>query len=170
MNFLPEECDGEEDVRLDPFKVRRGDMGQCIAAAIRMFGQPAELTQGWTSAEVRWHFYDESLIEYVLQIRFHNESETLSMKLEAHRTREDQTLCGAIVKKSTKRLIKEFIEEVRKPWSEWTEEEIMKGAMWVCLYRDEGNDPTPAMDNMMHMLSFQRPEDNWVRRYFGRRD
>lgn len=155
-------------MRLEPFKVRRGEAADAIAAAIRAFGQPTDFTQGWTSAKVRWRFYDDGLIEYGLDIDFHDHSDTISMQLEARRTSEDQTVCGPIVGKSTERLIKRFVEEIRKPWGEWSEEEIMEGPMWVHMYIRDGNPPTKAMENMMAMLSFQRPDDKWVKRYFRR--
>lgn len=151
---------------LDPFKVRRGEIDKSIAAAIRVFGQPTNLSHGYTSAEANWHFYDEGLIEYNLEIGFYNESDTLHMNIRAQRTREDQTLCGNVVGKSTKTLVRRFVEEVRKPWDEWTEDEIMERPMWVCLYKEAGNEPAPAMENMMAMLSFQSPDDKWVKRYF----
>lgn len=153
-------------MRLEPFKVRRGEADKAIGTAMRVFGQPAEFTQGWTSADVRWHFYDEGLVRYALEIGFHNESDTLSIKVEATRTTEDQTVCGRVVGKSTERLIRQFVEEVRKPWKEWSEEEIMSSPMWACLYKSDGNPPTPAMDTMMVMNSFRSPDSPWVKRYF----
>jgi hypothetical protein len=62
--------------------------------------------------------------------------------------------------------LERFVGLVRKPWEQWTEEEIMENPMWVCLYKEQNGDPTPAMHAMMAMESYARPNNKWVRRYF----
>jgi len=62
--------------------------------------------------------------------------------------------------------LEQFVSQVRKPWEHWTEEEVMEDPMWVCLYKEQNGDPTPAMHAMMAMESYARPNNKWVRRYF----
>jgi hypothetical protein len=78
----------------------------------------------------------------------------------------DQTICGAYMVGYSEKKLRRFVDSVSKPWTEWTHDEIMESPMWVCLYKRAGNQPSCAMENMMHMLSFKSPEDKWVRKYF----
>lgn len=151
---------------LEPFKVRKGRAYEALEAAIRSFGQPSEITRWASKSVARWHFYDSSLFRYGLEIVFDDLSDTLSMQMEIANTKPDETICGQVLAGETSQKVLDFVEEVRKPWGEWSEEEIMESPMWVCMYRRDGNPPTRAMDNMMHMFSFKDPGNLWVKMYF----
>lgn len=154
--------------RLEPFKVRKGGLGEAMETASRLFGHPTEVSQKQGHCEMRWHFYDDLLLEYGLDMGFHKDSELVSMTIQVTNTATDQTLFGPVLTgKNTQKRIEEFVEAAKKPWEEWSEAEIMEAPMWVHLYRRDGNEPTPAMENMMAMLSFQSPDNIWVKKYFG---
>lgn len=154
-------------MRLEPFKVRRGRIKEAMDAAVETFGQPVETSATDKTHGMRWHFYDEMLLEYGLEIGFFSEG-LISMTIQVRNTATDQTLFGPVIAgKSTHRLIEDFVGLARKPWAEWGEEEIMADPMWVHMYKRDGNEPTRAMENMMAMLSFQSPNNIWVRKYFG---
>jgi len=155
--------------RLDPFKVRRGETLKAMESAHKIFGTPIEVFEGMEHVEMRWHFYDSNLFECGVEIEFRKESDYLSMNLQISATLADQTIFGPVLSdKSAIQRIEEFVKEVKKPWAEWEEDEIMKSPMWVQLYKEDGNQPSQAMDNMMHMASFENPNNSWVKKYFER--
>lgn len=155
--------------RLDPFKIRRGGVKEAIESAKRAFGTPVEASQHLGGKiELKWHFYDERLLEYNMEIGFQEESDSVSVSLTIEDTKVDQTIWGAVLKgvPPTRRLI-EFVSEVKKPWAEWDDEEIMESLTWIALYNEEMGKSTSEMHNRMVLESFSRPEDPWVKRYFN---
>lgn len=156
---------------MDPFKVRPGEGKACLEVARHILGQPVDVLHEIGPPEkisMHWHFY-EDIVEVGISITHHQDSDHLIISKEDRRIRENQTLCGVYNPGCSLSKLEKFVETVRKPWNEWTEEEVMENPMWVCLYREGGNEPTPAMESMMHMLSFQDSNEKWVRRWFGGR-
>jgi hypothetical protein len=54
-------------------------------------------------------------------------------------------------------------------WQSWTSEDLSRNSCWLFYYARKvckGRLPE-ELDNMMTMLSFQDPEDQWVKRYFS---
>jgi hypothetical protein len=54
-------------------------------------------------------------------------------------------------------------------WSSWEPEELQRNSCWLFYYAKnvcKGRLPE-VLDNAMNMLSFQNPDDPWVKRYFG---
>lgn len=42
----------------------------------------------------------------------------------------------------------------------------MENPVWMALHKEETGGSTPAIETKMTMLSFERPDDPWVKRYF----
>jgi hypothetical protein len=154
---------------IEPFKVRKGEGHACLEVARRIIGQPSDVTSTGSpeTISMSWHFY-EDVVEVSMSLTHHVGTDHMEISKNAMAIKTDQTLCGVYMPGSSDNKLEKFVESVRKPWTEWTQEEIMESPMWVCLYRDAGNTPSDAMENMMHMLSFESPKDKWVRRYFGK--
>ncbi len=58
---------------------------------------------------------------------------------------------------------------LRSEWKGWTLDELRRNPCWAFYYAKDvckGRLPE-ALDNMMTMLSFQEPDNPWVKRYFG---
>ena len=60
--------------------------------------------------------------------------------------------------------IKSFVHEVKKPWSEWTEDEIISSPEWIMIYSEENTRVTEKMHAAMVMYSYSDPEA--VKKYF----
>lgn len=57
----------------------------------------------------------------------------------------------------------QFISDVKKPWSEWSEEELLE-PRWIYLYsRDNG--ATEVLHNAMVLFSYKNPSDPYVKKY-----
>lgn len=152
-----------------PFKIRKGEGNACLEVARSLFGQPSDITHSHQPETIimSWHFY-EDVVEVGISMAYHVGTDHIEVNKNSSALKADQTLCGVYMPGSSDRKLENFIDSVSKPWTEWTCEEIMESPMWVCLYREAGNAPSDEMENMMHMLSFESPEDKWVRRYFGK--
>jgi hypothetical protein len=73
-------------------------------------------------------------------------------------------ICGD--KDKAERYAKELL---RSEWKGWTLDELRRNPCWAFYYAKDvckGRLPE-ALDNMMTMLSFQEPDNPWVKRYFG---
>jgi len=150
---------------LQPFKPRP-DL-DALSVAQEMFGQPQEVT-GSTDpprTEMLWHFYDDHY-EVTLLISQLGSGGVVDITFSSAAIRPEDTLFGQYTPGRAQERLKIFIESVRKPWSLWTEQEIEDNPMWICLYREAGHDPTPAMENRMVMESYAEPDSRWVKRYF----
>lgn len=60
----------------------------------------------------------------------------------------------------------DFILRAGKPWSEWTDEEIMSAPMWCRYFVESGNAPTGSIHTMMVLKSFENPDDPHIKGYF----
>ena len=61
-----------------------------------------------------------------------------------------------------------FIESIKKPWVDWSEEEIMEKTCWPCLLAEETGTTTATIHSMMVMESYKNPNDQYVKRYFSK--
>lgn len=59
-----------------------------------------------------------------------------------------------------------FMQRAGKPWSEWTEDEIMSSTMWCRYFVEAGNQPTGTIHTMMVLKSYENPDDPHVKGYF----
>lgn len=60
----------------------------------------------------------------------------------------------------------EFTLRAGKPWSEWTEDEIMSAPMWCRYFVEAGNLPTGPIHNMMVLKSYEDSDDPHIKGYF----
>jgi hypothetical protein len=67
---------------------------------------------------------------------------------------------------ATYSLVEKFVDVVKKPWDEWSEEEVMEDPMWVCLRMEETGEISETAHAMMAMESYRDPSSKWVKRYF----
>lgn len=163
---------------MSPFKIRPGL--DPFEIAVEFLGTPMNVSfdQGLNrpaSRTMDWHFYDNGA-ENTLSILHMDGSEQIEVNLSARRLEEDTTLCGYYVSGSNvcghqvfgpSNKIKKFLEDVRKPWNEWTEEEIMESPTWICMYKEDTGRSTETMHSKMVMESYKNPENKWIRRYFN---
>lgn len=60
----------------------------------------------------------------------------------------------------------DFMSRAGKPWSEWTEEEIMSSTLWCRQFVEAGNVPSGTIHTMMVMKSFEDSDDPHIKGYF----
>ena len=60
--------------------------------------------------------------------------------------------------------IHSFVNDVKKPWSEWTEDEIISSPEWIMTYLEDNGRVTEKMHAAMVMHSYNDPEA--VKKYF----
>lgn len=153
---------------MEPFKIRSGEGDMALSVAREIFGSPSEVSVGPNTTSMTWRFY-EDVVEVGLSLSYFHGNDTVDISFSTSVIRDDQTLCGVYRPGSTRDKLVIFVERVRKPWSEWEEEEVMEKPMWICLFKEQTGSSTPAMENMMAMLSFEDPDNVWVKRHYGRK-
>lgn len=149
---------------LAPFKIRPGS--EPLEEAKRIFGTPHEVyvSEPTMNTELRWRIYDYGL-DTELTISHREGSEALDISM-CHRATDAAFEGDARGSGVAREGLKRFVESVRKPWGEWGEREIMENPVWMALHKEETGGSTPAIETKMVMLSFERPDDHWVKRYF----
>jgi len=153
-----------ESTPQSPFKLKMGR--DPLEVAKEILGEPFEVMVStmdpWT--RMRWVFREgEATVS--LEVSHAAGAETMDMTVTHEFPEERVAPAQRIYEESFGRL-KRFVSVVRKPWDQWTEDEVMEDPMWICLYKEQNGPPTPAMHAMMAMESYARPNNKWVRRYF----
>lgn len=144
---------------IEPFKLRI-DGEKALEIAVQMFGGPTSVSAGWNFKEMHWKKY-EGRSEVELEIRHVGEMKNLAINLTVSDADEYSR------PKETLRKLESFINYVKKPWEMWSEDEILEDPMWICLYREETGLASQAMLNKMTMESYLKPQDQWIKRFFG---
>lgn len=62
---------------------------------------------------------------------------------------------------------KEFANQVKKPWSEWSEEEILCDPMWIYFFFQSNRDIPEHFHNAMVLFSYKDIKNSWVKGYFN---
>lgn len=65
---------------------------------------------------------------------------------------------------------KEFANQVKKPWFEWTEEEILCDPMWIYFFFESNRDIPDHFHNAMVLFSYKDTKNTWIKRYFNAKD
>jgi hypothetical protein len=108
---------------------------------------------GFTSASFEWRFQNAKL---TIDKRDRGE---LEIKLE--------TESSSFFDDSWKIKFKQFQNEVSKPWSDWTEEEILCDPMWIYFFFESNRDIPERFHNAMVLYSYQNTKNTWIKRYFN---
>jgi hypothetical protein len=148
-----------ESVR--PFKLKEnlvGDSDKILFIAEKYFGKPSSKNCRWDdpvrgpclSADWRgdwWLSISHFLGEETIKIEFRWGNRLLEYEHESIK-------------------IQSFVNDVKKPWSEWTEDEIISSPEWLMIY-SEDNVLTEKMHSAMVMYSYQ--DSGSVKKYFNNR-
>jgi len=133
--------------------------------AKNIIGMPVNMTydgsyiNGFTSASFEWRFRNSTLtIDKRDRGELEIKSETTELDLEP------------FFDDSWKIKFKKFQNEVKKPWSEWAEEEILCDPMWIYFFFESNRDMPERFHNAMVLHSYQNTKNTWVKRYFNAKD
>lgn len=59
-----------------------------------------------------------------------------------------------------------FIENVKKPWENWSEAELLENPMWIYFYWVANGSLSESLQTAMTLSSYQNPDNEYVKRYF----
>lgn len=104
---------------------------------------------------IEWKFEDV----YLLRVNHIDGEEVPNISITEHGSSEDLTF------EKLPAVAKDFINEVKKPWSEWLDEEFFEEPMWIFLLSQDGELPE-KFHNYMAMASYEFPENYWIKKYF----
>lgn len=72
--------------------------------------------------------------------------------------------------KSTEKLVslvEDFITEVKKPWSEFTFDEMAQSTAFIYFYYTEEGTIADDLHQVMVLKSYKEPEDKYIKKYFN---
>lgn len=167
---------------LSPFKIRKylcEDSKLLMTIATDFFGPSYEQSHQLdlrTNAAKKvnsWRIYDQ-LAEVTLTISHVDGSENIDIhynlnffnsnvgKVTVLRDSQDKAL-NVLVPKFNEKLYN-FISTVKKPWEEWTEDEILKSSQWIYYFYLSNGNVSEAMHTAMVLGD---PDDPHVKNYFS---
>lgn len=143
----------------------------CIILARNIIGELCEPSDffytdmgstGWEVCTAKWRFADAY--------------QQIDLTLTKHYSKElwiewNFELLGTEISNNQENIFKKFKvykDVVSKPWSDWSEQEILENPMWIYIYQEE-NRATDQMHNAMVLFSYENPTNHWVKRYFHER-
>jgi len=154
------------------FKLRddlRNDSGQIFLIVEDVFGRPSQLSFGDGFRAASWEIHHLQ-ISAELSLEHHPPSDVLISRMTfelADRTELEYRSAMLLFEPSWwHELWDGFASRVAKPWSDWTEDEIMENPSWCRHFIESGGVPTDRIHAMMVMKSYEIPEDLDVKGYF----
>lgn len=147
---------------IEPFKLS-DEMRKGFAVLIvaeNYFGRPLGKTStehyGRQKIESIWHAYEPHL-EITIAMNKFCDSDTLDIQIDKREAKYGYGL------NHWRESLDHFINDVKKPWSEWSQEELLE-PRWIYLYsRDNG--ATEVLHNAMVLFSYKNPSDLYVKKY-----
>lgn len=140
-----------------------------LLLATDLLGTPFDLMSVFdNSKEVRtatWRIYDDFQITN-LTMAYVVGSDLLEMTFSVENQNPEHVMFGSFQRGSTVNRIQKFVEQVRKPWELWTEEEILSELAWIVLYKEDMGVVTDVMHSRMVLESYRDLNNKWVKRYF----
>lgn len=154
---------------MKPFKLRVDlvqDSQKIFEIAEKHFGQPSSKTCRWQNS--RCH----SIQEWSVHTNIGHDSISIehclgdfNLKINWQHNWFEQPL-HTDIHPITQMRMDAFLIEVSKPWSEWTEEEVLENASWILMFSQAEGYVSENMHNAMVMYSYRNPEDEYVKEYF----
>jgi hypothetical protein len=126
--------------------------------ADEFFGKPVSWSVGDVSKK-EWNF-DAGTEYYFLEVEHRDGAEIPSINITAERMEYPGRRYSGFPDK-----LSEFINKVRKPWDEWTEEELLSDPMWI-YFLSQDSYVSEALHTAMVMWSYESLENQWIKRYF----
>ena len=152
-------------MEIEPFKIRDEMRGKVLfEAAKECFGEPNMRSVVNSKTVMSWHLMD-NFHQHTITIGYEDGHDSIDLQWESERFDSGNAVC---VNWKTFTLawankIHGFIENVKKPWDSWTEEELLQNPMWIYFFwRSNGSIPEPLHNAMV----LSGGDNQYVKRYF----
>lgn len=150
---------------MNPFKLapKYTNSEVLFDVADNFFGKPASwlVESSGVLIHKEWNFQDEDHY-YFLEVEHKDGADILSINITSERMEYPgrRWVPGTFPNK-----LSNFVNKVKKPWDEWTEEELLSSPMWIVFLSLDGYS-SDVLHSAMVMWSYERPDDPWIKRYF----
>ena len=152
-------------MEIEPFKLREDMRSKVLFEAARVcFGEPNMHSVVNSKTIMSWHLMD-NFWKHTITIGYEDGHDSTDIQWEAERFDSGNAVC---VNWKTFTLvwvdkIHDFIENIKKPWDSWTEDELLQDPMWIYFFwRANG-----SMPESLHTAMVLSGGDNkYVKRYF----
>lgn len=159
-----------------PYKLRDGltDSRLLFEIAQRHFGTPIQSQQStdvWDTAPrytYIWKLYD-NFIELNLTISHHDGYNFIDIYYDLSNVSyfsEPNTSEGFCSTTNLISRIEAFNSEVKKPWSEFTFDEMAQSAAFIYFYYTEEGTIADDLHQVMVLKSYKEPENQYIKKYF----
>jgi len=165
-------------MKIEPFKIKNEFTinYKALSLAQEIFGTPSDgcihlfnssLSQPKYECESNWKFYDHESIVNLTIVQIHDK-DIIELTISKQEIYGDQTISINVKDyvPDWKYKLKKFIDSVKKPWNEWTEEEIMSDPMWIYFFWKSNRSISEKFHNAMVLLSYEKNQNNYIKRYF----
>jgi hypothetical protein len=152
-------------MELEPFKLRDDMRGRVLfEAAKSCFGKPNMHSVVNLRTVMSWRLMD-NLHQHTITIGYEDGHDSIDIQWEAELFDSGNAVCvnwktftPAWVNK-----IHDFIENIKKPWDSWTEDELIQDPMWIYFFWKANG----FMPESLHTAMVLSGGDNkFVKRYF----
>jgi len=144
----------------------KNETAEIFRIADGSFGRPHNRSFGDLSSSSHWMIYHQGNVVNLEIIHVFG-SEQLQIKMSVDYMGDE---AGLFPSSETSAWWKDlwygFVLKVSKPWSEWTEDEIMERPLWCWQFVEAGGVPSDRIHAFMVMKSYEIPEDYEVKGYF----
>ena len=151
---------------MSPFKLapKYRESGILFEVAEDFFGKPVSWSveeSGSLVYKKEWNFQDEDHY-YFLEVEHRDGADIPSINITSERMEYPgrRWVPGTFPNK-----LSNFVNKVKKPWDEWTEEELLSDPMWIVFLSLDGY-TSDVLHSAMVLWSYERPDDPWIKRYF----
>jgi hypothetical protein len=159
---------------MKPFKLKKefAKEYKVLTTAQEIFGTPVDGLQHidpYPKCESTWKFWDNFFSFSLTISQIYNSDRVLIDYREENLNYYEMTISinlkNYVPNRGWADKLKKFIDVITKPWSDWTEEELLENPMWIYYFHKENSIPT-ELHNAMVLFSYENPNDPWVRKYF----
>jgi hypothetical protein len=151
---------------MSPFKLspKYRDSEILFEVAEDFFGAPVSWSvegDGVLIHKKEWNFQDEDHYHF-LEVEHRDGADIPSINITSERMAYPgrRWIPGTFPNR-----LSNFVNKVKKPWDDWTEEELLSDPMWIVFLSLDGY-TSDVLHSAMVMWSYERPDDPWIKRYF----
>lgn len=164
-------------MKIIPFKLKKEyiEDSRVLSIAQQLLGNPSEINyEGKISLmthRLSWRFWgNESVCNLTISYKINDEF--IGIEFLEDYFSSDNTISIGIndFKPDWKSKLQELIATIKKPWSDWTDQEIISDPKWIYFYWKENREILERHHNAMVMFSYENPNSLWVKRYFNEQD
>lgn len=145
------------------------DVAQNILGQPISYAEEVQFDRQYRNAD--WTFYDNASVQNLtICKRWYADGLDINLRKEYFGNNNTVSFNIKNYQPNLNSKLDELANCVSKPWSDWTDEEIISDPMWIYYFQSENRSIPEQYHNAMVLFSYQMPSNQWVKRYFNAKD